>query len=107
MNDLTRTERRRLVVALVVITLLVVNFGLAARSVWREQHAGPDLTCGSTTPGGPRNVCADLSLTYPCQQEDGSGAGQQFPCYWDATYQGNGRGETYFILGGPDGLYLY
>ena len=32
-----------------------------------------------------------------CLVEDGSTAGQTFPCRWDATVQGNGRGESYTL----------
>ena len=33
----------------------------------------------------------------PCQFEDGSG---QAVCYWDAAVAGNGRGESYLMVGG-------
>ena len=33
----------------------------------------------------------------PCQFEDGSG---QAVCYWDAAVSGNGRGESYLMVGG-------
>ena len=37
-----------------------------------------------------------VSIT-PCQFEDGSG---QAVCYWDAATSGNGRGESYLMVGG-------
>lgn len=33
----------------------------------------------------------------PCEFEDGSG---QAVCYWDAAVAGNGRGESYLMVGG-------
>lgn len=33
----------------------------------------------------------------PCQFEDGSG---QAVCYWNAAVSGNGRGESYLMVGG-------
>lgn len=33
----------------------------------------------------------------PCEFEDGSG---QAVCYWDAATSGNGRGESYLMVGG-------
>lgn len=33
----------------------------------------------------------------PCMFEDGSG---QAVCYWDAAVAGNGRGESYLMVGG-------
>lgn len=33
----------------------------------------------------------------PCQFEDGAG---QAMCYWDAATSGNGRGESYVLIGG-------
>lgn len=33
----------------------------------------------------------------PCQFEDGAG---QAVCYWDAATFGNGRGESYLMVGG-------
>lgn len=35
-----------------------------------------------------------------CTEEDGSTPGQRFPCLWDATRQGNGRGESFVIRDG-------
>jgi hypothetical protein len=34
-----------------------------------------------------------------CMAEDGSTPGQTFPCRWDATYQGNGLGESFTLTG--------
>ena len=33
----------------------------------------------------------------PCEFEDGSG---QAVCYWNAAVAGNGRGESYLMVGG-------
>lgn len=33
----------------------------------------------------------------PCEFEDGSG---QAVCYWNAAVSGNGRGESYLMVGG-------
>lgn len=33
----------------------------------------------------------------PCEFEDGAG---QSVCYWDAATFGNGRGESYLMVGG-------
>lgn len=33
----------------------------------------------------------------PCEFEDGAG---QAVCYWDAAVAGNGRGESYLMVGG-------
>lgn len=33
----------------------------------------------------------------PCEFEDGAG---QSVCYWDAATSGNGRGESYLMVGG-------
>lgn len=42
---------------------------------------------------------AHLGAVYPstlCEQEDGSGEAQAYPCLWDARVQGNGTwGEDY------------
>jgi len=60
--------------------------------------------CDQHTAGTP-------APTYvQCQAEDGSTPGQVFPCYWDATHQGNGRGAFYLLAepacSGPDGYEL-
>jgi len=36
---------------------------------------------------------------YACAQEDGSGAGQRFPCYWDAAARGNHHGASFVLTG--------
>ena len=38
-----------------------------------------------------------------CELEDGSTPGQSLPCVWDASRQGNGRGQS-FVIGGPAAL---
>lgn len=48
---------------------------------------------------GPPAVAA---LPY-CVNEDGSGAGQQFPCRWDAHLQGNGQGDSTVVAASPAG----
>lgn len=42
----------------------------------------------------------DLTTTAPCTQEDGSDAGQVFPCHWDAALMGNGQGVS-FVMNAP------
>lgn len=44
-------------------------------------------------------VAATVSpqVVPPCQFEDGSG---QAVCYWNAAVSGNGRGESYLMVGG-------
>ena len=44
-----------------------------------------------TTPGTPAPAYA------ACTIEDGTDPGQAFPCYWDATRQGNGAGQSYLL----------
>ena len=34
-----------------------------------------------------------------CANEDGSGAGQAFPCQWDGATDGNGTGDSYVLTG--------
>ncbi len=48
----------------------------------------------------PAPVSVPVPVPVPCTSEDGSDPGQAFPCRWDATLQGNGRG-TSFRLAGP------
>lgn len=51
--------------------------------------------CAAYTP-----VATPAPTMAACQEEDGSTPGQAFPCLWDAAHQGNGRGES-FVLVGP------
>lgn len=41
-------------------------------------------------------VLASPAPMPACTEEDGSGAGQMLPCYWDATH-GNGKGQSFVI----------
>jgi hypothetical protein len=41
----------------------------------------------------------DITTLPACLQEDGSTPGQEFPCRWDATAQGNGAGKSYVLPG--------
>lgn len=75
------------IVTAVLAALAVVLTGLTGAGVAHAAH----VTAGSPAPAYA--VCAD---------EDGSGPGQAFPCYWDATRQGNGLGESY-VLTSPIG----
>lgn len=34
-----------------------------------------------------------------CLSEDGSTAGQEFPCRWEAAHLGNGQGRDYTLVG--------
>jgi hypothetical protein len=38
-----------------------------------------------------------------CLYEDGSAPNQSFPCYWDASLQGNGLGQS-FVLHSPTNI---
>ena len=55
---------------------------------------------GAATVAHAAATPAPVSAPVPCTSEDGSDPGQAFPCRWDATLQGNGRG-TSFQLDGP------
>lgn len=44
------------------------------------------------------------NTTLPaCEWEDGSGRGQELPCYWDADTRSNGGGAD--VINFPDGTY--
>lgn len=47
------------------------------------------------------SVAAESGAFAPCQYEDGSGPTQEFPCYWDASTQGNLTGKS-FVMHSPD-----
>ena len=49
----------------------------------------------------PIHNSSPIPLFPPCSQEDGSSPNQQFPCAWDATTQGNGRGTSYILFDPP------
>lgn len=66
----------------VLAALAVVLTGLTGAGVAHAAH---------TTGGAPAPAYA------VCDLEDGSGPDQAFPCYWDATRQGNGLGESYVL----------
>jgi hypothetical protein len=63
---------------------------LRCRQLLTETPAAPQ---GGGTPQGGAMV--------PCQNEDGSGDGQAYPCMWDGSTMGNGQGDSYVITG-PD-----
>ena len=74
------------------IILLAAGLALAVKS---EQAPAPI----DREPADYSSISEPSAPIADCMSEDGSGAGQQYPCYWDGKRMGNGKGSSYFILG--------
>lgn len=63
------------------------------------------VTSATTTPARSEGATMSAIVTDlpACTEEDGSYAGQQFPCVWDAAAHGNGEGISYVLTGILDG----
>jgi hypothetical protein len=67
-----------------------------------HMHFNPCATLDASQVQDKRWPMATDSL-YVCTEEDGSGPGQPFPCLWEASLHGNGKGDTY-VLDAPNTL---
>jgi hypothetical protein len=63
------------------------------------------VTSATTTPARSEGATMSAIVTDlpACTEEDGSYAGQQFPCVWDSSAHGNGVGISYVLTGILDG----
>jgi hypothetical protein len=76
------------ILAGVATVLIMIGAGSAAASVDGTAVKNPAVRYSDTLPA--------------CQEEDGSGVGQAFPCLWDGG--SNGEGDDYVLFGPLNGV---
>lgn len=70
-----------------------------------DARVGLALDYGQTEAGYAASEAAQVAAPapalpaglVPCTEEDGSVPGQAFPCRWDATAHGNGKGQSFTL----------